>query len=145
MTTEAALTKLAYVLGKRELSDPESKREWLLRSLRGEVTIEGEDAQSARLHGVERLNHVASEKHLMDYLAELFTHAKLEDQDGRGSMWVRRLAPALACTAAASNNVASLEELYSMIGHLQVCEFWLNVDVFPDYKSDNHVNTVQLF
>ncbi|VDP82361.1 unnamed protein product [Echinostoma caproni] len=122
MTTEAALTKLAYVLGKRDLPDIASKRDYLLRSLRGEVTIEGEDAQSARLNGLRHLTHMGSEKSLMTYLAELFARAKSEDLDGRGSMWVRRLAPALACTAAASNNVASLEELYHMMGHLQLAD-----------------------
>ncbi|KAA3677214.1 60kDa lysophospholipase [Paragonimus westermani] len=121
ITTEAALTKLAYVLGKKEYADVATKRIMLLRALRGEVTIEGEDAQTAKLFKFQ-FDQVKLERNLLTYFADLFAEAKVDDPDGRGLMWARRLTPALACVAAASNNIASLEELYRVLGHLQLSD-----------------------
>ncbi|KAF8562465.1 hypothetical protein P879_09390 [Paragonimus westermani] len=121
ITTEAALTKLAYVLGKKEYADVATKRIMLLRALRGEVTIEGEDAQTAKLFKFQ-FDQVNLERNLLTYFADLFAEAKVDDPDGRGLMWARRLTPALACVAAASNNIASLEELYRVLGHLQLSD-----------------------
>ncbi|CAH8552198.1 unnamed protein product [Dicrocoelium dendriticum] len=121
MTTEAALTKLAYVLGKTEFADPDTKRAMLMRSLRGEVTVEGEDAQTAKLFNTQ-FTGVHGERGLIHYFADLFSQANVDDTEGRGMMWARRLAPALACAAAASNNVATLEELWDVLGHLQLSD-----------------------
>nr|CAH8853464.1 unnamed protein product [Trichobilharzia regenti] len=119
MTTEAALTKLAYILSKTGNADYATKRNMLLCSLRGEVTVEGEDSRAANLsiYSVSSLNQ---DKNLMMYFASLFSSAASADSEGIGSMWVQRIIPVLACCAAASNNVPCLKEMKHIIGHLQL-------------------------
>ncbi|CAL8102685.1 unnamed protein product [Calicophoron daubneyi] len=119
MTTEAALTKLAYVLGRTDLPDMKSKRALLLRNLRGEVTVQADDAQKANLLPVE-YEKIGSAKSMMSYFAHMFTEAAESESDGRGLLWARLMAPAIACSAAASNNVAALKELFAVFGHLQL-------------------------
>lgn len=119
MTTEAALIKLAYILSKTENKDYSCKRAMLLNSLRGEVTVEGEDSRAANL-SLYNLNCLNQDRNLMIYFAKLFSTASLDDSEGIGSMWVQRIVPTLACCAAASNNLSCLKEMYHIIGHLQV-------------------------
>ncbi|CAH8580235.1 unnamed protein product [Schistosoma bovis] len=119
MTTEAALIKLAYILSKTENKDYSCKRAMLLNSLRGEVTVEGEDSRAANL-SLYNLNCLNQDRNLMIYFAKLFSTASLDDSEGIGSMWVQRIVPTLACCAAASNNLSCLKEMYHIIGHLQL-------------------------
>ncbi|VDP51471.1 unnamed protein product [Schistosoma mattheei] len=119
MTTEAALIKLAYILSKTENKDYSCKRAMLLNSLRGEVTVEGEDSRAANL-SLYNINCLNQDRNLMIYFAKLFSTASLDDSEGIGSMWVQRIVPILACCAAASNNLSCLKEMYHIIGHLQL-------------------------
>lgn len=116
MTTEAALTKLSYVLGKTVNRDASVKRAMLLQNLRGEITVESEDADSAHL--LDRAHVSKHENNLVKYLADLFVKAdKTGDRTDKGFLWAQRLAPALACAAAATNNVTVLQELNEVLGH----------------------------
>ncbi|CAH8578851.1 unnamed protein product [Heterobilharzia americana] len=119
ITTEAALVKLAYILSKTGIEDYSAKRTMLLSSLRGEVTVEGEDSRAANL-SIYHLNGLNQDRNLMLYFAGLFTSASSVDSEGIGSMWVQRIVPVLACCAAASNNVPCLKEMHHIIGHLQL-------------------------
>ncbi|KAH8872104.1 L-asparaginase [Schistosoma japonicum] len=119
ITTEAALIKLAYILSKTGNKDYSVKRAMLLSSLRGEVTVEGEDSRAANL-SLYNMNFLNQDRNLMTYFAKLFSTTSLNDSEGVGSMWVQRIVPALACCAAASNNVSCLKEMYRIIGHLQL-------------------------
>ncbi|CAH8523950.1 unnamed protein product [Schistosoma turkestanicum] len=119
ITTEAALTKLAYILSKTENEDYSSKRTMLLSSLRGEVTVEGEDSRAANV-SLYNKNCLNQDRNLMVYFAKLFSTTSSDDSEGTGSMWVQRLIPTLGCCAAASNNVSCLKEIYHIIGHLQL-------------------------
>ncbi|KAK4470495.1 hypothetical protein MN116_006043 [Schistosoma mekongi] len=119
ITTEAALIKLAYILSKTGNEDYSIKRMMLLSSLRGEVTVEGEDSRAANL-SLYNTKFLSQDRNLMTYFATLFSTTSSDDSDGVGSMWVQRIVPALACCAAASNNVSCLKEMYRIIGHLQL-------------------------
>ncbi|XP_018652037.1 putative l-asparaginase I [Schistosoma mansoni] len=81
MTTEAALTKLAYILSKTENKDYSSKRAMLLKSLRGEVTVEGEDSRAANL-SLYNTNCLNQDRNLMIYFAKLFSTTSLDDSEG---------------------------------------------------------------
>ncbi|KAK0418946.1 hypothetical protein QR680_013866 [Steinernema hermaphroditum] len=92
MTTEAALTKLAYVLGKDEW-DVATKRKMMQRNVRGELTV----ATTETLHEIEILPRLAK------YLRISSTH---ENQLLRNA-----LLPPLVCHAAATGDVDLLESL----------------------------------
>ncbi|OON20949.1 L-asparaginase, type I, partial [Opisthorchis viverrini] len=120
ITTEAALTKLTYVLGKVESSDVATQRSMLSRSLRGEVTI----GSSARLteSKLSLSDPSMLERKAISYLAHVFTEAQHRDMDTKTAIWARRLITSFACEAAASNDIAMLEDINEALGHLQLSD-----------------------
>ncbi|KAF7634734.1 hypothetical protein Mgra_00005882 [Meloidogyne graminicola] len=92
MTTEAALTKLAYVLAKQEWS-LETKAMMLRRNLAGELTV----ARS------EQPNE-------LDMIPRLAKHLRITSSN-ETQMLRKVLFPPLSCHAAFANDIASLEKL----------------------------------
>ncbi|XP_037357761.1 60 kDa lysophospholipase [Talpa occidentalis] len=106
MTSEAALAKLSYVLGRPGLS-PEGRKELLARDLRGEVTLPlAEGCQAARRGGV-----------LGCQLAQLLS---LSQEAG-----VARdaLVPSLACAAAHAGDLEALQALAELDSDLRLEDF----------------------
>ncbi|KAH7730834.1 Protein C27A7.5 d [Aphelenchoides avenae] len=92
MTTEAALTKLAYVLGKDDW-DMSTKRKMLQMNLRGELTV----ARAGKLNELDIIPRIAS------YLR--ITSAE------ETRLLKNAIFPPLVCYAASSNDVTLLENL----------------------------------
>ncbi|TKR66921.1 hypothetical protein L596_023146 [Steinernema carpocapsae] len=92
MTTEAALTKLSYVLGKEEWDLP-TKAKMLQRNIRGELTV----ATTETLHEIEIFPRLAK------YLRISSSH--------ENELLRNALLPPLVCHAAATGDVDLLDSL----------------------------------
>ncbi|XP_078090184.1 60 kDa lysophospholipase [Mustelus asterias] len=102
MTPEAALAKLSYVLGKTELTIQE-KRKMLSENLRGEMSATLGDAKIS-LRDSRFINAIAK---------SLNVSCREELEAIRDA-----LSPSLACAAAKSGDIGTLEEILEMGGNL---------------------------
>lgn len=96
MTTEAALTKLAYLLS-RDLA-PDDVRHWMSQSVRGELTAKAPPRFSPR------------ESQFVDAVAQVLTQGQRMGADPETQ---RALYPILLCAAASRGDLAALERLAS--------------------------------
>ncbi|VDD79356.1 unnamed protein product [Mesocestoides corti] len=125
ITTEAALMKLAYVLGKWD--DPSAQRRMLAHSLRGEMTeplVETRRHRNASTHATLSTTGAAS----MDAtvaLGDLFVSA---DANSLSSVWSRPLFISLMCAAAEADDVDMLEQLFRIAGHF---EYYDHSRIYP--------------
>ncbi|KAK3702564.1 hypothetical protein RRG08_042557 [Elysia crispata] len=101
MTPEAALTKLAYVLGKDTWS-LDFKRKMMARNLRGELTT------------VAQANMSITDSDLIDSVAKYMSLSTREEiVKVKGAIY-----PCLLCAAAKANDIPALEKLRVTGGHL---------------------------
>lgn len=100
MTSEAALAKLSYVLGRPGLG-PEARKELLAKDLRGEMTLPGAEAPPAPL--------------LAGQLARLLGLSQDAVRDA--------LVPSLACAAAHAGDLEALQALAELGGGLRLKDF----------------------
>lgn len=97
MTPEAALAKLAYLLGRTDMSYKQ-RVDALQTNLRGEMTLKSEDAKFS-FEDHEFFKALRETLHISDG----YTFNKVKNA----------LYPTLACTAASTNDIEGLKELIS--------------------------------
>ena len=105
MTTEAALTKLSYLLGKR-LTDRKDFESRMTRNLRGELTSIDPGQRHFSLRHSELLQKVAQSLNLTS---------------NKEIRLVRNvLFPPLMCAAAAADDIENLKMLHQQV-HIYTC------------------------
>ncbi|KAM3173253.1 hypothetical protein ACTXT7_012875 [Hymenolepis weldensis] len=125
ITTEAALMKMAYILGK--WSDTGTQRRMLGHNLRGEMT---ESFVETRHHRRSSLDHNRS----VEGMASMATTTGLgclllnAENAGLASVWSVNLFRSLMCAAAVNDDVEVLEQLFRIAGHFEFCD---NRHVYP--------------
>ncbi len=123
MTPEAALAKVAYVLGRWK--DNATRRRILTYDLRGEITLPAPieritgEAATFNLQGVT--TGQAGITQLVGHIGSMM--ARTTDEDGPANIWAHRLFPYLMCGAAEANDVHMLEQLHSIVHNFDVSSF----------------------
>lgn len=122
MTPEAALAKVAYVLGC--CKDNAARRRILSHDLRGEITLPPrprntpEDESGAVTFD---LHTVPSGQVGINQLAARIGGVMVRaGKDGPSNIWADRLFPYLFCAAAEADDVAMLTQLFSITKSLKV-------------------------
>ncbi|VDK38011.1 unnamed protein product [Taenia asiatica] len=113
MTPEAALAKLAYVLGR--FKDVPTRRRMLTYDLRGEVTLPPAE-ETVEIATTEppafSLQNVVSGQagitQMVGHIGSILSHAT---EDGPTNVWTLRILPYLFCGAAEANDCDVLEQL----------------------------------
>ncbi|VDK39206.1 unnamed protein product [Taenia asiatica] len=116
ITTEAALMKMAYVLGKWD--DPATQRRMLSHSLRGEMT---EPFVETRCHrhqsvGTSQASEGWAPKEMTTALGEALVNAEAA---GLSRQWSENLFHSLICAAADHDDVEMLEQILRISGHFE--------------------------
>eukprot|EP00731_Ephydatia_muelleri_P027331 Em0019g204a len=119
MTTEAALAKLSYVLGKNEL-DIAKRKDILTSNLCGELTV------------LDSGYCLRDSKLLQTLASTLNLRSHKELQHLRHS-----LMPPLLCAAAASGDLDTLKELYSQGGDLNQRDYGWNTPLHSACTEGN--------
>ncbi|VDL18931.1 unnamed protein product [Hymenolepis diminuta] len=125
ITTEAALMKMAYVLGK--WSDTGTQRRMLGHNLRGEMTESFVETRHHRRSSLDRNRSVEG-------MASMATTTGLgcilvnAENTGLASVWSVNLFRSLMCAAAVNDDVEVLEQLFRIAGHFEFCD---NRHVYP--------------
>ncbi|KAI8140484.1 asparaginase-domain-containing protein [Fennellomyces sp. T-0311] len=139
MTPECALAKLSYLLGKKPM-DPQKVRVMMTRNLRGELTLRNEHPRfSATSNRAQVLIDILASGRLKVETEE-HTIFPAEEQ----MMAERALLPFLLCSAAVSNDLEGIKQLYDLVnlncvdyegrsplhvasreGHVRIVEFLL--------------------
>ncbi|KAI8372952.1 asparaginase-domain-containing protein [Radiomyces spectabilis] len=123
MTPECALTKLSYLLGKTP-NDPDQVRRMMTKNLRGELTI-----RTAHQRFSASTNRTHSLVEIMMNFASRFKTAAKKELEGEAvpdltmSMEEqltaeRALGPVLLCSAAGSNDLEGITQLFNNMGGL---------------------------
>ncbi|KAI7854181.1 asparaginase-domain-containing protein [Circinella umbellata] len=118
MTPECALAKLSYLLGKKS-SNPDTVRRLMTQSIRGELTIVAEhqkfSAMNNRAHILIDLLTAYGKKshnaHVLDTNEEEQTVIPTDER----FMAERALLPFLLCSAAISNDLEGIKQLYDLV------------------------------
>ncbi|KAI9250476.1 asparaginase-domain-containing protein [Phascolomyces articulosus] len=121
MTPECALTKLSYLLGKKS-ANPNTVRRLMTQSIRGELTVRTEQPKFSAMNNRAHL--------LIDLLAACGKKTNgclsgdlTEERDGEQTvipseeqvMAERALLPFLLCSAAISNDLEGIKQLYDLV------------------------------
>lgn len=116
ITTEAALMKMAYVLGKWD--NPATQRRMLSHSLRGEMTEPFVETRSHRRHSVStsQSSEASASKEMTTALGETLVNAEAA---GLARQWSENLFHSLICAAADNDDVEMLEQLLHISGHFE--------------------------
>uniref|UniRef100_A0A5K3FDJ8 asparaginase n=1 Tax=Mesocestoides corti TaxID=53468 RepID=A0A5K3FDJ8_MESCO len=122
MTPEAALAKLAYVLGRWK--DIPTRRRILTYDLRGEVTLPTaltpdttEEAPAFSLQGVT--TGQAGITQVVGHVGAIMCRAT---ENGPANVWAQRLFPYLLCGAAETNDCDMLDQLFSITHTFDICD-----------------------
>ncbi|KAL5112506.1 L-asparaginase [Taenia crassiceps] len=124
MTLEAALAKLAYVLGR--FKDVSTRRRMLTYDLRGEVTLPSVE-ETAKVVATEAptfsLQNVVSGQagitQMVGHIGSILSHAT---EDGPINIWTLRILPYLFCGAAEANDCDVLEQLGNITHSFEFCD-----------------------
>ncbi|CDS35712.1 Ankyrin [Echinococcus multilocularis] len=116
ITTEAALMKMAYVLGKWD--NPATQRRMLSHSLRGEMTEPSVETRSHRRHSVStsQSSEASASKEMTTALGETLVNVEAA---GLARQWSENLFHSLICAAADNDDVEMLEQLLHISGHFE--------------------------
>lgn len=127
MTPEAALAKLAYVLGRWR--DVPTRKRMLSSDLRGEVTLlfPDEDKEVVRPTAVPMeapsytMRNAISDQmgiaQVVNFLGSICSHAT---EEGPANEWALRILPYLLCSAAEVNDCCMLQQIFDITHSFEV-------------------------
>nr|CDS15566.1 Asparaginase glutaminase [Echinococcus granulosus] len=124
MTPEAALAKLAYVLGC--FKDAPTRRRMLTYDLRGEVTLPPEEETAevitAEAPAFSLRNVVSGQAGITQIVGHVGSILSRATEDGSTNVWTLRILPYLFCGAAETNDCDLLEQLSNITHSFEFCD-----------------------
>lgn len=122
MTPEAALAKLAYVLGR--FKDVPTRRRMLTYDLRGEVTLppaeETAEVITTEAPAFNLQNVVSGQAGITQMVGHVGSILSRATDDGPTNVWTLRILPYLFCGAAEANDCDVLEQLANITHSFEV-------------------------
>ncbi|VDM21442.1 unnamed protein product [Hydatigera taeniaeformis] len=122
MTPEAALAKMAYVLGR--FKDAPTRRRMLTHDLRGEVTLPPAELTVApkETPAFSLRNVVSGQAGITQMVGHIGSILSNATEDGPANVWAMRILPYLFCGAAEANECDVLEQLGNITHNFEFCD-----------------------